>query len=390
VIGRAEALPPATTAFINSALMHTMDYDDIHDVARIHPSSVTLPAALAAAELAGATDRELVDAVAVTNEIMCRFGAFVKPLGSGPGAYWLLTQLFGYFGACIAASLVLKLNRDEIVSGLSLAYMQAAGGKETAFGIGGNTRGIYTGFAAQGGVQAALLARAGMKGPDSVMDGKAGLMSLYLGLQPTRDDLAVLTDPEPWVWADTLLKPWPCCRSSHPFVSVSMTLNKRLNGALPKRVLVAVNARSGLLCYPEKERRRPATLADAKYSVPFMVAFTLVKGKVNLLNLNVDALKDATVLAVADCVEVEDRLPDVSGPTPAEITVEMKDGMTFTEKLSGPLGLDDAETREKFETCLTYADRSELIEPLWRHVQEMDGAPIQELTALLRQGARAS
>lgn len=384
VFGQPDGLPAVSAAFVNSAFMHAADFDDIHDVARIHPTSVTLPAALAAAELVGASDDEFFDAVTLGNEAMCRLGMFVKPVGSGPGAYWLLSQLFGYFGASIAASAVMKLSKEQIVSALSLAYMQAAGGKEIALGIGGTSRGIYTGFAAQGGLQAALLARAGVKGAASVLDGKAGLLSLYLGLHPSEDELAPLLDPEPWVWRDTAIKPWPCCRSSHPYVSVSLAVSDRVGDALPKRAVVAINARSGLLCYPAKERRRPATLADAKYSVPFMVAFALVKGRVDLLNLDESALEDRQVLAMADRVEVEETLKDAPGPAPAEIRLEMEDGTTAEAKLSGAMRLEPEQVREKFATCLTFADRSELADPLWRYVQEAKGRPVAGLAELLR------
>ncbi len=41
IIGRSERVPPAIAAFSNASLAHIMGYDDIHDIARIHPTSVT-------------------------------------------------------------------------------------------------------------------------------------------------------------------------------------------------------------------------------------------------------------------------------------------------------------------------------------------------------------
>ncbi len=55
VWGQAQRLPPPQAAFANAALAHALDYDDIHDVARLHPTTVSLPSALAVAEAAGAS-----------------------------------------------------------------------------------------------------------------------------------------------------------------------------------------------------------------------------------------------------------------------------------------------------------------------------------------------
>ena len=58
-----------------------------------------------------------------------------------------------------------------------------------------------------GGVQAALLARAGVAGPEGALDGPAGLFRLYLG--GAAPDLDSLLDPDGWEWLATEVKPWP-------------------------------------------------------------------------------------------------------------------------------------------------------------------------------------
>jgi len=130
VIGTQQRLPPAQAAFANSALAHALDYDDIHDLARLHPTTVSLPAALAAADLAGAPGSAVLLATALGNELSCRLGVACAPQGSGPGSDWFLTQLVGYFGATFAAGHVLGLSDDQMASAMGFAYMQAAGGKE--------------------------------------------------------------------------------------------------------------------------------------------------------------------------------------------------------------------------------------------------------------------
>jgi 2-methylcitrate dehydratase PrpD len=389
VIGHSQRLPPASAAMANAALAHTMDFDDIHDIARIHPTSVTLAASFAAAELADADGSAVNDGVIFGNELMCRLGALLKPLGTGPGSDYFLSQTFGYLGACLSAGLVLGLSEDELVAAFGLAYMQLAGSKEPAFGIGANSRAIYTGFAASAGVQAALLAQAGMIGPESSLDGKAGMFPLYLGMRPTQDELDTLLNEDDWTWRGTSVKPWPCCRSSHPYVSVALDLGRRVDVGQITRVTVSVTAAGARLCRPLEHRRRPATLADAKYSIPFTTAFALVHKRVDLLNLDDSALDDAEVLRVAGLVDFTETLTDRPGPAPAKICIDLRDGTTLTAALSDGLKLTDDELHEKFVACLVYAGTETPPEAVWDKLLRIDRIPAREVMATLRLTAPA-
>lgn len=371
VFGSNARHAPSLAAFTNAALIHTLDFDDIHDAARLHPTAVTLPAALAAADLVGAAPARVVSAVALGNELMCRLGVMYSPMGRGPGADWFLTQLFGYFGAGLSAALVMGLSEDQIVSILGLAYMQAAGGKEAGFGVGATGRSIYPAFAAMGGVTAALLSKAGVAGPESALDGAASLFRIYLEGPPSAEQVALLLDPDGWQFQATCIKPWPSCRLSHPYVSAALALREQLRGAGVRSMVVAVNASAAKLCAPLADRRRPRTLQDAKYSVPYMTAFTLVHGAVDLTSLHLDGLSDPTVLAVADTIEIAEVLPDKPGHPPAEIHAVTTDGREFWVEVRD-FDLSDDGVRTKFDACLRYAGRAQQADALWQCLQTLD------------------
>lgn len=272
IIGRDGGAPPAQAAFANSALAHILDFDDIHDRGRLHPTTVVLPAALAAGQLVGASASDVRMGVVMGGEAMCRFGVSVSPTATGPASHWFITQLVGYAGAAIAAATAMGLDDEAVVSAIGLSVMQAAGTKQPASTVGSTARAIYPAFAAAGGVTAALLARGGMRGAPDALDGEDGLLPLYLGMTTVPDAFFAA---DGWRYSETSIKPWPCCRTSHPYVSAALALHAALGaGGLDGigEVRLEVNASAMKLCVPLEARVRPSTLQDAKYSIPFMTA----------------------------------------------------------------------------------------------------------------------
>jgi len=364
--GQASAL---AASFVNAALIHIQDYDDIHDAGRLHPSACIIPAVLAAAALREVSDEKIVDAVAIGNELMCRLGVACAPQGEGPGSEWFLTQLFGYLGAAMGAGLVLGLNSSALVSCLGLAYMQLAGGKEAGFSTGATARGIYPAFAAQGGLQAALLAEAGVVGPAGALDGEAGMFRLYLAGALSSRQRRLLLDFSVWHAMQIDIKPWPSCRLSHPYVAVALAA-REVYFAHPEAVVrVAVNASAGRLCRPLAQRRRPRTLQDAKYSIPFMTAYALVRGEPTLSGFVPEVLGDGEVLAVADRIEIEEGLPDNPGHPSAVLTLITGTCVLHREPFDpASLKLEEPRVHAKFDDCLRYARREADSMTLWHRL----------------------
>lgn len=376
--GTASAL---AAAFTNGSLIHILDFDDIHDFGRLHPAACVLPAALAAADLAPCSDERLVDAVALGTELMLRLGVLCAPQGDGPGSDWFLTQLFGYLGATVAAGVVMQFDAARLTSALGLGYMQLAGGKQAGFGTGATSRAIYPAFGAQGGMHAALLARAGVTGPAGGLDGAAGMFRIYLGGLPDEESRAQLLDFSTWHLLDVDVKPWPSCRLSHPYIAVALAA--RADGIPAQgRIDVAVNASAARLCHPLPQRQRPQTLQDAKYSVPFMTAYALVHGAPVLDRMDDRVLGDEAVLALAQRVAITENLPDNPGHPQAELTLHAGDGAS-RHYVFDPMSLkiDEQGIRSKFEQCCAYSGREgAVVEQAWN--ASMQGRIAQALAVL--------
>src|SRR5690606_3457958 len=158
-----------------------------HDGAVLHAGVSVVPAALATAEwVGGVSGKELITAVTIGLDWVCRMGAAttVGPIASG----WMYTSLFGFFGATAAAGRLLKLDAGQLAHAMGIAYAQAAGNTQCMID-GSLTKRMQPGFAARGALTSASLARIGITGTIGTFDGPSGLFRVYLGENYRRDVL---------------------------------------------------------------------------------------------------------------------------------------------------------------------------------------------------------
>ena len=109
VIGDAASYSPPAAALFNGNLGHSLDFDDTHASGSIHPSAPIVPAALAAAEMAGADGRAVVAAVVAGYEVQIRLSLALNPSEHYRRGFHP-TATCGVFGAAAAAGRVLGLD----------------------------------------------------------------------------------------------------------------------------------------------------------------------------------------------------------------------------------------------------------------------------------------
>ena len=128
LLGTGGRAPAEQAAFFNSLLVHALDYDDIYAMASLHVCSVLVPCCLAAGEQAGASGREVLDAMVIGAEVACLLGAACGGRRTGQG--FLPTTVEGGFGAVAAASRLYGLTATQTVHAMGLYYAQAAGNRQ--------------------------------------------------------------------------------------------------------------------------------------------------------------------------------------------------------------------------------------------------------------------
>ena len=348
--------PAIMAAFANGAMAHCLDFDDQTPWGQ-HSSSSIVPAAFAVAErIGGVTGKDMIAAVAAGQDIFARLRCNV-----GWKKDWNLSPVIGVFAAVAAAGHLLHLSREEMINAFGIATMQSSGLMELVAGTGGNVRGMYAGFSAKGAVLAVLLAQKGVTGVPTVFEGQYGFFNTYFDGRYDRE--AILEGlGKDFKGSGTLYKLWPTVGTAHSHIHATIELVKENNLLLDdvKEIRLYVGDYHDLMCRPLEERRAPATLVDAKFSLPFLVAVAAVHRGVQVSHFTEEALKDPRVLSVAQkIVPVGDASLDWKLELPpGRVELEMTDGRKFHKVGTGVPGnpefpLDWKAIGQKFKDCAT-------------------------------------
>src|SRR5487761_343534 len=141
-----------------------------------HPGTAILPAALAAAEAAGASGQAFLTAIAAGYEVLERMAAEFIPTVMSRGFH--AGPVFGIFGAAVAAAKLGGLDAEQIHGAIAQCVNLAAGNLEGARSGG---RSLREGGAVRNALLAVALARHGTPGGETTLEGEAGFYHAYAG-----------------------------------------------------------------------------------------------------------------------------------------------------------------------------------------------------------------
>src|SRR6202521_2578860 len=148
----------AGAAFINGTAAHGEDFDDTFEGGPVHAGAVIVPAVLAACERYALSGAAALIGIAVGVETLCRLSLVVPKAIHRAGFH--PTAVLGAMAAAAGVGAALRLKPDQIVNALGIAGSMA-GGIIEYLAEGAWTKLLHAGWAAQSGLRAALLGRAG-------------------------------------------------------------------------------------------------------------------------------------------------------------------------------------------------------------------------------------
>jgi 2-methylcitrate dehydratase PrpD len=301
VIGGGRTLGARDAAIMNGVLAHGLDYDDTHSRGVIHATVSSFPLALALADQTKASGRDFLTAYVAAMETSTRLGAVAK--GGFHQVGFHPTGLIGVFGATLAASRLLGLDREQSVMAQGVV-LSMAGGSLEFLEDGAWTKRLHPGWAASSAITAATLAKHGFIGPRAAYEGRFGLYAAYLGAQSGAADFSLATEAlgDEWQINEVAIKPIPACHFTHAAADAAIALSRasKFDAKAIRSVEVLVPAEVvKTVCEPEANKRRPANSYDAQFSIPYIVATGLLRGRFTLDELEPAAMADREVLSLA-------------------------------------------------------------------------------------------
>lgn len=343
-IGSGLRLPAASAAFVNGTLAHALDFDDTHLPSVLHPSASVVPAALAVAELTGATGIETLTAVAVGDEIAVRLGMASYDAGLRNSIFFEnglhATSIIGTLASASAAAVLIGLSDEDVSHAIGIAASMGAGLLE-ANRTGGSVKRIHCGWAAHSGITAAMLAKGGLTAPPTVLEGRFGFFRAYS--EGRFEPEAILGGlGTTWEMLRIFYKPYPTNHFTHAGIDASLRLRER--GVEPSEIerielgLPAPALRT--IAEPADEKARPRTPYHAKFSGPFTVATALVGGGglgVYSNDFTPETLADPERLRLAGLVRcyADDEATEIfPHQFPGVLTVGLRDGTELSERIS--------------------------------------------------------
>ena len=342
-------------AFLMGALTHITETDDLHRASVTHPGCVVVPAALSLGEKTGASADKILTAILYGFEAICRIGAAV-----GPTHYkvWHNTATCGPYGSAMAAATLLDLDREQTTDALGNAGTQSSGLWQF-IETGAMSKHLHAGRACESGLLAAELAAHGFTGSPQILEGEKGMFAAMCA-DPIPD--AVLARPDdPWQLRLTSIKPWPCCRHTHPAIDCALELHRELGGAEIQRIDIDTYQAALDVC----DRPAPENEYSAKFSLYHCVSFALQNGEVKLDSFSAAARRQTSDLRKLTTLHVVDpfasRYPQSWG---SGVRVTTQDGVAVEVtrkdcKGDPELALDESEMRFKAINLMRYAGLDE-------------------------------
>jgi 2-methylcitrate dehydratase PrpD len=368
VFGYPDRVPAPAAALVNGTAAHALDFDDTHVPSILHPSASVVPAALAAAEEAGASGEVFLAAVAAGNEIAIRLGMAAHDEELNNNVFFErgfhATSICGAIGSAAAAAAAYGLDAEGIRHAMGIAGSMGAGLLE-ANRVGGTVKRVHCGWAAHSGVVAAQMAARGITAPDSVLEGRFGFFNAYTGVHPLEGDgLDALVGDlgERWELDNCFMKPYPTNVFTHTGIDAARLLAARgIAAADIERVELSVPmAVTRTIAQPREAKISPQSPYHAQFSGPFTFAIGFHGGTglgVYLDDFTQETLDDPSIRRLASAVHY---VPDAECeaiyprhfPTIARVT--LCDGTRVEEKVLANLGtverpLTPEQVRLKFD-----------------------------------------
>ena len=297
-IGHRGAFSVFDASLINGTAAHGEDFDDTFEGGPVHSGAVIVPAVLAACERERLGGDRLLVGIVTGVELLCRL-SLVAPMGVHKAGFHP-TAVLGAVAAAGGVAAALRLPAEATASALGIAGSMASGIIEY-LAEGTWTKRMHAGWAAQSGVRAALMARAGFVGPRTVLDGTHGVFRAFAPSVPPGFERLVDGLGQRWVMEGIAFKLYACGTMTQPFIDCAIALAAAGAQAEDVSEIVCEVGEGTVhrLWEPLTSKHHPPTPYAAKFSTPFCMAVGFFDRRAGFAQFTVERIADPEVLALS-------------------------------------------------------------------------------------------
>lgn len=382
VVGKAATVSPLNAALINGQSAHGPDFDDTQHGRGTHMSSPVAPAVAAIGEARHARGKDVLGAFIVGFEIGCHLGGakeFGDHMMSKSGVH--PTGYLGAFGAVAGVGNLVRLEPEKMRQAFGHAGAQASGMRVT-FGTEGKPLNAANG--ARAGLLSALLAEAGVSGPQDVFDAEYSVFRQF-DFKVTPEE--VLKDlGGHWEVTHNMFKGYACAGWRNPIVWTMMEIatKNNLKGEDVAEITVEIHPKQ--LSLPNYSA--PKTGLEGKFSVEHAAAVAFIDHAGGLKQFSDERVNDSGVLALR--AKVRQIRSERFKPYQIESIVRTNDGRTFKVFVPVPKGdqenpytMDELEGKFRGNAALVLpARRVAKLADMVRNIEEVED--FAELMVLCR------
>jgi 2-methylcitrate dehydratase PrpD len=316
-------------SLVNGVFAHSIDLDDGHRFAQLHPGCSVIPAAMALTEARDKTGKEFISSMVAGYQISIIMGMISNPEHRTNGFH--STGTCGTFGAAAAACKSIGLGLEDTVHAFGLAGTQAAGLLESDH-AGSMGKHLHAGKAAQSGVISAILAEKGFTGAHPIIEGNEGFLKAMV---LPRSALPIISTEDYINKADKIIankkyhimdvyfKKYPVCRHLHSTIDATLEIYNQMNlEGLKSGDVCSINVNTYKIA-SEHNDYDPHTLEAARQSLPIATAICLLDGDLNMDNLKINTeIISMASKVVIKCDQDLDHLYPLKRPSKVTVTTD--------------------------------------------------------------------
>lgn len=351
IIGTNLRCSPDAAAFANATTAREIELNDVYfseTGAGAHPSDVLMPI-FAVGEFGNASGEAFISALLAAYEI------YVTMSDQALIAGFDQSTLAGIATAA-GTGMLLKLDREQMMNGLSIVTVANNPLNQTRRNDLSMWKAAAAGQAGKAGVQAAMLAQAGMEGPSMPFEGTQGWCKHVARAPFSLDRMGQAR----LRIHDVMMKPRAACAATISSILAAEKVSGKF-GDLAEVVSVTVTTYEDArkLVGSRPQHWNPTTRETADHSIPYVVAAALIEGTVGPKQFGPEYLADPAIRALMGKVSVavdDDYSAAYKARPPrhwTEVSVKTRSGGEFTGLAGGEhgdmaVGKSDDEVERKF------------------------------------------